>query len=301
MVSKTRSFTLPDGVLDFIAGSVAGAGQTAVGQPFDTVKTRLQIEGQSSRFKGPLDCVLQTIRKEGVLSLYKGMLSPLLGISAVNAVLFATYSRLKELQKSSASDQLKLYQIALAGGGAGAANSIIISPVELLKIRLQGQYGSRSSNIPTGPSQLARDLCRSQGLRRGLFRGFWATLFREIPANMGFYAGFEAAKRWLANDQYDANSLPVSRLLLAGACGGISYWTVCYPMDIIKSRVQFSTSPLRRPLSYIADTARQIYREGGLRAFTRGLTPTLLRSLPAAATTFSLYELSSNYLKQGFS
>ncbi|KAJ1986579.1 hypothetical protein H4R33_003278 [Dimargaris cristalligena] len=241
------------------------------------------------------------------------MLSPLLGISAVNAVLFATYSRLKELQKSSASDQLKLYQIALAGGGAGAANSIIISPVELLKIRLQGQYGSRSSNIPTGtistpiqpyyrgPSQLARDLCRSQGLRRGLFRGFWATLFREIPANMGFYAGFEAAKRWLANDQYDANSLPVSRLLLAGACGGISYWTVCYPMDIIKSRVQFSTSPLRRPLSYIADTARQIYREGGLRAFTRGLTPTLLRSLPAAATTFSLYELSSNYLKQGFS
>jgi len=39
----------------------------------DTIKTRLQIEGPSGRFSGPMDCFRKTIRHEGFLGLYKGM------------------------------------------------------------------------------------------------------------------------------------------------------------------------------------------------------------------------------------
>jgi Mitochondrial carrier protein len=45
---------------------------------FDTVKVRLQTT-QKSQFRGPLDCLLQTIRKEGVSGLYKGATPPLIG------------------------------------------------------------------------------------------------------------------------------------------------------------------------------------------------------------------------------
>lgn len=42
-----------------------------VGHPFDTVKVRLQTT-DASRFSGPLQCVLQTVKHEGFRGLYKG-------------------------------------------------------------------------------------------------------------------------------------------------------------------------------------------------------------------------------------
>ena len=45
---------------------------------FDTIKVRLQTTNKA-QFKGPLDCVLQTVRNEGIRGLYKGATPPLVG------------------------------------------------------------------------------------------------------------------------------------------------------------------------------------------------------------------------------
>ena len=45
---------------------------------FDTIKVRLQTTDKS-HFKGPLDCLLQTLRNEGFKGLYKGATPPLVG------------------------------------------------------------------------------------------------------------------------------------------------------------------------------------------------------------------------------
>lgn len=47
------------------------------------------------------------------------MASPLVGIGAVNALLFAAYSRLKAILATFPNEQLALYKIAIAGAGAG--------------------------------------------------------------------------------------------------------------------------------------------------------------------------------------
>lgn len=52
---------------------------------FDTVKVRLQTS-RDSHFKGPLDCVVQTLRKEGVAGLYKGATPPLVGWMVMDSV-----------------------------------------------------------------------------------------------------------------------------------------------------------------------------------------------------------------------
>lgn len=54
------------------------AKTTAVGHPFDTVKVRLQTTDKS-HFRGPVDCLMQTLRKEGLSGLYKGATPPLVG------------------------------------------------------------------------------------------------------------------------------------------------------------------------------------------------------------------------------
>lgn len=89
-----------------------------------------------------MDILIQTIRKEGFLGLYKGvvlfviasmmfdvavgMASPLLGIAGVNSLLFAAYGASKRL--ISPFPELSLKQIAAAGAMAGAANAILASP-----------------------------------------------------------------------------------------------------------------------------------------------------------------------------
>jgi len=57
----------------------------AVGHPFDTVKVRLQTT-EKSQFRGPVDCFLQTVRKEGFAGLYKGATPPLVGWMFMDSV-----------------------------------------------------------------------------------------------------------------------------------------------------------------------------------------------------------------------
>ncbi|QRV98108.1 mitochondrial carrier protein [Ceratobasidium sp. AG-Ba] len=277
----------PNVGIDLTAGSVGGAAQVIVGQPLDTIKTRAQI-APKGMFKGPMDILTQTIRKEGFLALYKGMASPLIGIAGVNSLLFTSYAMSKRIV--SPFPDLSLPQIAAAGAMAGAANSVLASPVEMFKVRMQGQYGA------VGDKKLSTvfwDMWREWGFRKGVMRGFWATVAREIPAYAGFYTGYEFMKRKF-QAKYGAD-VPVWALLASGSCGGICYWLSCYPLDVVKSRVQLANTP-PKGLDYIAQELRTIVREGGMSGLFRGLSPSLLRSIPAAASTFAAYELTKEFL-----
>jgi len=283
----------PSTINELIAGSAGGAAQVIVGQPLDTVKTRAQI-APKGMFKGPMDILMQTLRKEGVFALWKGMASPLIGIAGVNSLLFTSYAISKRI--ISPFPDLSLKEIAAAGAMAGAANSILASPVEMFKVRMQGQYGAATDKrLRT----VASEMWSQWGFRKGIMRGFWVTVAREIPAYAGFYTGFEFAKRRF-NERYSGSGgLPVWALLLSGSCGGISYWLSSYPLDVIKSRIQLrETPPTGTPVQYIAREFRTIVSESGYVGLFRGLSPSLLRSIPAAGATFATFELTREYLKE---
>ncbi|CAK5274865.1 unnamed protein product [Mycena citricolor] len=257
-------------------------------------------------FKGPMDILAQTVRKEGFLALYKGMASPLLGIAGVNSLLFASYGISKRVV--SPFGQLTLPETALAGSMAGAANAILASPVEMFKVRMQGQYGDKSDKRLR---VIVREMWSQWGFRKGVMRGYWVTMSsstadvhltsaqvtvaREIPAYAGFYTAYEFSKRKFAAKYGD--KVPVWALLASGSTGGIAYWLACYPLDVIKSRVQLrDTPPTGTPVQYIAREAKTIVLESGVSGLFRGLTPSLLRSIPAAASTFAAFELTREWL-----
>ncbi|ORX38983.1 mitochondrial carrier domain-containing protein [Kockovaella imperatae] len=279
--------------IELVSGSVGGALQVLVGQPLDTLKTRAQT-APKGKYKNTLDILTKTVKSEGPLALYKGMLSPLIGIAAVNSLLFTAYGASRRLV--SPYPDLSIKQVAVAGGMAGAANAILASPVEMFKIRMQGQYGG------AGDKKLGAvisSMWREWGLRDGILRGYWVTVVREIPAYMGFYAGYETTKRAFAG-RYGSEPLPIWTLLTSGATGGVCYWLACYPLDVVKSRVQLASHPPSRggwfEGGYIGRELRAIIREGGVRSLFRGLSPSLLRAAPAAAATFVGFELTRDFI-----
>ena len=96
------------------------------------------------------------------------MASPLLGIAGVNSLLFAAYGISKRI--ISPFGQLSLRETAAAGAMAGAANAILASPVEMFKVRMQGQYGNPSDKRLR---VVVREMWAEWGFRKGVMRGYW--------------------------------------------------------------------------------------------------------------------------------
>ena len=75
-----------DPVSNIVAGGLGGACSLFVGQPFDTVKVRLQtmrpgrcgssgmrVAAGALPYAGMVDCAVKIARREGVLAFYRGM------------------------------------------------------------------------------------------------------------------------------------------------------------------------------------------------------------------------------------
>ncbi|XP_039546000.1 solute carrier family 25 member 47-A isoform X2 [Pimephales promelas] len=131
---------------DFLAGSVGGACGVAVGYPLDTVKVRIQTQKQ---FTGIWQCIVMTLKKEGVQGFFKGMALPVTTISMTSSVVFGTYRNclqcLARLRGTGAHNS-KL-DIFLSGMAGGVAQISVMSPGDLVKVRLQCQTESRRGGL----------------------------------------------------------------------------------------------------------------------------------------------------------
>ncbi|MCJ1296500.1 hypothetical protein MMC34_008066 [Xylographa carneopallida] len=159
----------------FVAGVFSGIAKLSVGHPFDTIKVRLQTTDRT-QFKGPLDCLLQTVRNEGVRGLYKGATPPLVGWMFMDSIMLGslTYYRRLLLENVFTKENVHRYQPsviwdakssmqqpthrlpttghAIAGLMAGFTVSFIAAPIEHVKARLQIQYAAdKHQRLYSGP------------------------------------------------------------------------------------------------------------------------------------------------------
>jgi solute carrier family 25 oxoglutarate transporter 11 len=101
-LSKATLLTvLPDSPSTHGAASlIAGAAAAISSNPFDVVKTRLQnmhaVAGRMP-YAGFFDCFVQTVRAEGPLALYKGLLATWARQAPLNAVRFMVLEQLRKL------------------------------------------------------------------------------------------------------------------------------------------------------------------------------------------------------------
>ncbi|XP_062946860.1 mitochondrial basic amino acids transporter isoform X3 [Cynocephalus volans] len=266
--------------------SVAGV---LVGHPFDTVKVRLQVQSaEKPQYRGTLHCFQSIIKQESVLGLYKGLGSPLMGLTFINALVFGVQGNtLRALGRDTPLHQF------VAGAAAGAIQCVICCPMELAKTRLQLQDAG-AARAYRGSLDCLAQIYRREGLR-GVHRGLLSTLLRETPSFGVYFLTYDVLTRALGCEPGDP--LLVPKLLLAGGTSGIASWLSTYPVDVVKSRLQ--ADGLRGAPRYrgILDCARQSYRAEGWRVFTRGLASTLLRAFPVNAATFATVTVVLSYAR----
>ncbi|OJJ42868.1 hypothetical protein ASPZODRAFT_162059 [Penicilliopsis zonata CBS 506.65] len=298
----------------FAAGVFSGIAKLSVGHPFDTVKVRLQTS-KDAQFKGPLDCLLQTIRKEGVAGLYKGATPPLVGWMVMDSVMLGSltfYRRLvhenifskphlRALMPFSSHDtdltSLPTFGHGIAGVMAGTTVSFVAAPVEHVKARLQIQYAAdKSRRMYSGPIDCIKKIYASHGVP-GIYRGLCATIiFRSFF--FFWWGSYDLLSRYMKKNT--SLSAPVINFWAGGISAQV-FWIVSYPSDVVKQR--FMTDPLggslgdgQRQFRRWKDAAVAVARERGFMGFWRGFIPCFLRAFPANAMALVAFEAAMRAL-----
>lgn len=276
--------------------------------PFDTVKVRLQSQPDHLplRYLGPLDCFRQSLKSDGFLGLYRGITAPLVGAAAETSSLFLFESAGRELLYTSGlasrNERLSLPALWTTGAFAGALTSFVLTPIELVKCKIQVPAVVEGAPVRTlRPLPVIREIFRHGGLK-GFWHGQLGTLIREGGGSAAWFGAKETVTllfhrmhaRQASSEVEKAamllQPLPLWQQAVAGASAGVSYNFLFYPADTIKSRMQ--TTPLgglgEKPTFWKESVA--VWRQHGLRGLYRGCGITCLRSAPSSAFIFMVYD-----------
>ncbi|XP_051908438.1 mitochondrial basic amino acids transporter-like isoform X3 [Hippocampus zosterae] len=227
-----------------------------------------------------------------MFGLYKGIGSPMMGLTFINAIVFGVQGNaMRMLGRDTPTNQF------LAGAAAGAIQCVICCPMELAKTRMQmqgsGEKKSSRKMYKNSADCLLR-IYRREGVR-GINRGMVTTFVRETPGFGIYFLAYDVLTRRLGCEP-DARYL-IPKLLFAGGLAGMASWLSTYPVDVIKSRLQADGVGGVNRYAGIADCVRQSVRKEGYLVFTRGLTSTLLRAFPVNAATFATVALVLMYAR----
>ncbi|KAJ5602186.1 hypothetical protein N7510_011720 [Penicillium lagena] len=292
-----------EAVKDIVFGSTAGMAGKLIEYPFDTVKVRLQSQPAHIplRYTGPLDCFRQSFQADGVRGLYRGISAPMTGAAVETSCLFFSYRIAQNLLRLSIypdTEQLPFSALVLCGAASGSVTSLALTPIELIKCKMQVPTESAGLKAP-GPLVLITSVFRHEGLL-GFWRGQLGTLIRETGGSAAWFGGYEGVSSLFRkySHQSSAESLPVYQQMIAGATAGISYNFLFYPADTIKSRLQtedLSRLPVNSERQTFWSVGKTLWKQQGIKGMYRGCGITCARSAPSSAFIFSVYEGLRHY------
>lgn len=232
------------------------------------------------------------------------MASPLAGLGLINAIIFGVQG-----EAVRRFDLRGLKGECIAGGLAGAVQSLVCCPMELAKTRVQVQgidtkynhiffYTLKEKSVLKyhGSLHCFKKVLQTEGLR-GCFRGMSVTLLRDTPAFASYFGSFYVLCDWLTPEGSSVHQLSPMRLLVAGGLGGTVSWILTYPIDVIKSRYQADGVGPKPNYKGVLDCFKQTYAAEGLAGFTRGMTATILRAFPVNATTLTVVTITLRFAR----
>ncbi|KAJ2745004.1 hypothetical protein GGI20_002497 [Coemansia sp. BCRC 34301] len=166
--------------------------------PHEVLSRRISLRGST------LGMVSNAIKQRGWSFLPRYVLQPMLAnwlvgftlFTTYTAVLPAAYARVSSQYSISSRETLPRYPPFVAGAAAGLAQSVVATPLDLLRMRFEvehmvsGRYCSWWGFV--------REQLSETGWR-GLYRGLKPTMAKDVAGYAGFFGLFE----WIKNETID--------------------------------------------------------------------------------------------------
>ncbi|KAK0610479.1 mitochondrial carrier domain-containing protein [Bombardia bombarda] len=271
------------------AGAFAGIAEHCTMYPIDAIKTRMQIINPtpSTVYNGVIQGTYRMATSEGILSLWRGMSSVIIGAGPAHAVYFATYEAVKHLMGGNRVGVHHPLAAATSGACATIASDALMNPFDVIKQRMQIQ---NSAKIYRSMLDCAKYVYRNEGLG-AFYVSYPTTLSMTVPFTALQFLAYESISTSMnPTKKYD----PLTHCMAGAVAGGFAA-ALTTPMDVIKTMLQTRGSArdaeLRTVSGFRAGCSLLLRREG-VKGFFKGVGPRVLTTMPSTAICWSAYEAS---------
>jgi solute carrier family 25 2-oxodicarboxylate transporter 21 len=181
--------------LSIATGVSAGCTEALIIIPFELVKIRLQDKANAGRYNGTFDAVKQIVRSEGILALYTGIESTIYRHAYWNGGYFGVIFGVRDILPKAETPNGKLLVNFTAGAIGGTVGTILNTPFDVVKTRVQGYngVGMRKYNW-TWPSIAL--IAREEGFG-ALYKGFVPKVLRLGPGGGILLVVFETVSNFI--------------------------------------------------------------------------------------------------------
>lgn len=227
-------------------------------------------------------------RPRAVQALWKGNGVTIVHRLPYSALNFMAYERVMALfcagqpttHRSDASPMAVAHRLA-AGATAGCLACVATYPLDLVRTRLAAQ--TTTNVVYTGLRHALRTIVATEGVR-GLYRGLGATLVGVAPSLAINFAVYETLRGRAAAAHPHAH--PTVLALCAGSAAGAASATICFPLDLVRRRMQLAGAAR----GGLVAAAKAVAAREGAKGFYRGLVPELAKVVPGVGIAFSVFE-----------
>lgn len=212
-----------------------------------------------------------------VSRLYRGISAPILMEAPKRATKFAANDEWGKFYRTAFGQPKMTQELSiLTGASAGATESLVVVPFELVKIRLQDRA---SAGRYSGMLDVVSKTVREEGIL-ALYNGLESTMWRHVLWNAGYFGCIFQARALLPKAETPAGK--IANDVAAGTIGGTVGTILNTPMDVVKSRIQNSprvkgTVP---KYNWAWPAVATVAREEGFAALYKGFLPKVLRLGP---------------------
>ena len=179
----------------------------------------------------------------------------------------------------------------LTGATAGATESFVVVPFELVKIRLQDK-----SSKYTGMVDVVMAIVKQEG-PLALYNGLEATLWRHISWNAGYFGVIFKVRDLLPKAETSQGQ--ITNDLISGSIGGTVGTMVNTPFDVVKSRIQSTTkvAGVIPKYNWTLPGVYTVFKEEGFGALYKGFLPKVLRLGPGGGILLVVFTACMDFFR----
>ncbi|KAL5376830.1 hypothetical protein DPSP01_010241 [Paraphaeosphaeria sporulosa] len=289
----------------FIAGGIAACGAVTVTHGFETVKIRLQLQGELQAkkdaprlYRGVIHGVGVILKNEGPRGLLRGLNCAYVYQMTLNGCRLGFYEPTRKFITNAIykDDSVQSFGINLfSGASSGILGAAAGSPFFLVKTRLQ----SYSPFLPVGTQHHYKgaadgmsQIYRNEGIK-GLYRGVVPAMIRTGFGSSVQLPTYFFAKRRLVKHFGMDEGMPLH--IASSTASGFVVCCVMHPPDTVMSRMYNQTGNL---YSSAFDCLYRTVKTEGLLAVYKGYFAHLARILPHTILTLTLAEQTNKLMRR---
>ncbi|KAJ4478042.1 peroxisomal membrane protein [Lentinula aciculospora] len=247
--------------------------------PLVFLSTRAAVKTQNEN-KSVYQAVMEVLHREGVLGLYSGLSSSLLGIAVTNGVYYYFYERSKGIFLSGRKKGLTTMESIITG----STTTIISNPLWVVQTsQAVHTLDSEARTKKMGFLETVQHILAKFGIK-GFFRGIGPALVLVVNPVIQ-YSVFEQLKNLLIARRKlrHKGGLTDWDFFVLGALSKLVATSATYPYIVVKARLQAGATEYRSSLNALAT----ILRDESIKGLYKGMSSKLIQSVLTAAILFA--------------